>query len=53
MAPYKWKTERTLVSAETIEEGKRKLEARKSKRDMVRELGINECTLRKRLKAES
>lgn len=51
MAPYKRKTERVLVTAETIEEAKRKLEAGKSKREVAKELGINECTLRKRLKA--
>jgi len=53
MAPYKRKTERVLVSADQMEEAKRKLEAGKSKREVARELGINECTLRKRLKAVS
>ncbi|XP_054285350.1 uncharacterized protein LOC129001936 [Macrosteles quadrilineatus] len=50
MAPYKRKTDRVLLTAETLEEAKRKLEAGKSKREVARELGINECTLRKRLK---
>lgn len=53
MAPYKRKTDRELVTAEKLEEAKSKLAAGKSKREIARELGINECTLRKRLKAVS
>ncbi|KAJ8876925.1 hypothetical protein PR048_021375 [Dryococelus australis] len=51
MAPYKRKTDRALVTAATTEDAKRKLEAGKSKREVAREMGINECTLRKNLKA--
>lgn len=53
MAPYKRKTERQVVTAEILREAIRKLETGKSKREVARELGLNECTLRKRLKAVS
>lgn len=50
MAPYKRKTDRQVVSAQQMEEAMKRLESGKSKREVARELGINECTLRKRLK---
>lgn len=53
MVPYKRKTDREVITAKQLEEAKRKLEAGNSKRAVARDLGINECTLRKRLKAVS
>lgn len=53
MAPYKRKTDRKTVTAEQMQEAQRKIQDGKSKREVARELGLNECTLRKRLKAVS
>lgn len=53
MAPYKRKSDRKIFTREMMVEAKRRLEAGESKRKVANDLGINECTLRKRIKAVS
>ncbi|GBO04099.1 hypothetical protein AVEN_70907-1 [Araneus ventricosus] len=50
MAPYKRKSDRMTFTSRMMEEAKRRLEARESKRKVANDLGINECTLKKNLR---
>ncbi|GBO45400.1 hypothetical protein AVEN_47400-1 [Araneus ventricosus] len=51
MAHYKRKSDRMTFTSQRMEEAKRRLEAGESKRKVANDLGIKECTLRKRFKA--
>ncbi|GBN58006.1 hypothetical protein AVEN_79183-1 [Araneus ventricosus] len=51
MAPYKRKSDRMTFTSRLMEGAQRRLEAGESKRKVANDLGINHCTLRKRLKA--
>lgn len=54
MGKYKRKTERKIsITVEMLENARKRIYEGESKRQIAKSLGVNECTLRKRLKSVS
>lgn len=54
MGKYERKTDRKIsITVEMLEDARKRISEGQSKRQVAKSLGVNECTLRKRLKSVS